>query len=139
MDEEIRPIIAQALADSGQPLPSPCKENTSDSAGERHEFTIVPHDGFVMVYTDTDKTVFTHMITNEKFQVHGRGWTLEFDDDGFAVAVPPDSFVDSDPIALEDAMKFQLCRVGDGSYVIVGNGPGHQGQHIHMTSHMQRW
>lgn len=90
MEDEI--AIVRALSDPthqhGQARQQ-CSPACGKAEGDTTSLAPVPHDGVVFADETDSCTVITHMLTCEKIAMPSLGWTMSFDDDGFAAVLPP--------------------------------------------------
>ena len=139
MDAEIDQVVELSLAAS-VPLPKPTATSVTDVASnvtDTVELTLLGHEGFVVLDPmPNDTTILTHRLTIERITLPGHGWTLEFDDEGFGLAMPD---YDTDAIihCLESSLKFQLYTNPSKEYVIMKTDSS-EGI-VHLNTFMKKW
>lgn len=139
MEDEI--AIVRALADPTHVHDRVRQQCSSAADKAQRAATVlspVPHDGVVFADETYSCTVVTHMLTCEKLAMPSTGWTMSFDEDGFAAVLPPADgpHADDEPVVLEDAFRFQLHKAATGGLFIVGSSGSEQ---VDLGSLMQRW
>lgn len=68
-----------------------------------------PHKGqLVLDEVPGQGTIVTHKTTLEQCRLLGHGWHLEFDEDGFAMALKGCG-ANQEHVLIEDSLKFELC------------------------------
>lgn len=139
MEDEI--AIVRALADPTHVHDRVRQQCSSAADKAQRAATVlspVPHDGVVFADETYSCTVVTHMLTCEKLAMPSTGWTMSFDEDGFAAVLPPADgpHADDEPVVLEDAFRFQLHKAATGGLFIVGSSGSEQ---VDLGSLMQLW
>lgn len=98
---------------------------------------LVQHQGYAAIDDLGDRCQITHTMTLEKVSCPGGGWSLEFDEDGFGVAVPPPDSP-HDAVVLETTLRFGLYKSKDGAFYVVG-ASSFTGQVASLSALMQKW
>jgi hypothetical protein len=124
MDSELQALVATAL-----------KSCLADTVGttdiaevDARDLECMPHQGAVFCDPGPHgSTVITNIITHERLLLPASScpsWTMEFDSDGFAAAVPEVDDETIEPILLEDVLKYQTKIDCKGNKFIVHVDPG---------------
>lgn len=107
-------IVAPAGASAGS-------SRACDEADSGHmldtQVEALPHLGFACIDKLRDGTTcLLHQVTLERKKLPPGSWSLEFDDEGFAIVVSDEQ--DKECLVVEDCLERVLCADHNGSYDI---------------------
>lgn len=138
MDRALQELVAESIRQTAwQPPDSGGPAAVAASSAEVPQHAeMVPHDGLLAIdeLPHHKCCVITHMVTYEKLALPGCGWSVHYDDEGFAIAIPSHG----DAVVIEDRMRFGLFKSSGGDMFISAT-TGYDGQVVNLREFMRRW
>lgn len=132
MDKELQALISDALEKPHFDASGPDGFARQKDVVAATHATLEPHKGKVFL----DKVghqayTVTHIVTNEKHEVSGCDYSLEFDDEGFGALTPNSD--DKPVILVEDLLRFTLYRADTDDFVITAAGQQGPGSMLRLS------
>lgn len=139
MEAELEELVSVALKAHHASDPSPA----AGALGQPTEATaeLVPHNEILHLSVGADgQAEVVNRVSLERFKLaSGPEWSLEFDDEGFAIAVPDDSRPDVEPVALEEALRYQVYATPSGSEIIVSTKGANAGHKVFVPNFQSKF
>lgn len=135
MEEGLRNAVLQAIRPSG-----PAADHGADAtAVVRAE--MVPHRGVVFLDVAAGgRFMATHVVTLESVELPATArWSLEFDEDGWAAAVPDSDSDNVEAICLEELFVYGLFRTETNQMFIRAMRGSMEGQQVDMAAFMSKF
>lgn len=125
MDKDLDQLISETLTSHG-----PASSSSSGGSGPDATpvvplvATVVPHMGMIALdRIGSKRYVLTHLVTNERYEISGGDFELQFHD-GWGCIVGTVGLGEDKVVCVEDALKYRLYATDSGEYVIAAGEGG---------------